>query len=189
MHILLISFFALLVLAQESFSQSTKTANKSEIKTDSQKVLEILDSLCVQNTDDFSSIDRMSKVMGYKKIPSSMQDGDSAIYKNGGSSYYGDFEGLKFIIGYAKNGGCSVALKSLNADEFIKILTKNFKIKRLAPVKEGIQIQEFFTIEKESIYAGGVFSVTYGRPETRIESLSVSYLPYKTLLKIKSQNY
>jgi hypothetical protein len=77
----------LLVLAQESFSQSTKTANKSEIKTDSQKVLEILDSLCVQNTDDFSSIDRMSKVMGYKKIPSSMQDGDSAIYKNGGSSY------------------------------------------------------------------------------------------------------
>ena len=93
------------------------------------------------------------------------------------------------MIGYIKNGGCTVvALKSVNANEFIKILAKNFKIKRSDKITEGFQIQEFLNIEKGSIYAGGIFSVNYGKPETGIETLSVSYLPSEVVLKIKNQN-
>jgi len=186
MKILLIIFFVLFMLPRESLSQS-KTVNK-KIKSNAQKTLEILDGLCLQNTDDFSNIDRISKAVGYKRVPNSIQDADPSYYKNGGSSYYGDLDGLKFMIGYIKNGGCTVALKSVNANEFIKILTKNFKIKHSYKTNEGVQIQEFFNIEKGSIYAGGIFSVNYGKPETGIETLSVSYLPSEVVLKIKNQN-
>lgn len=186
MKILLVSFFIFFTLSRESFSQS-KDVNK-KIKSNEQKTLEILDGLCLQNTDDFSNIDRISKAVGYIKVPNSIQDADLAYYKNGGSSYYGDLDGLKFMIGYIKNGGCTVALKSVNANKFIKILAKNFKIKYSYKITEGVQIQEFFNIEKGSIYAGGIFIINYGKPEARIETLSVSYLPSEAFLKIKSQN-
>jgi len=186
MKILLIIFFVFFMLPRESFSQS-KAVNK-KIKSNAQKTLEILDGLCLQNTDDFSNIDRISKALGYKKVPNSIQDADLAYYKNGGSSYYGDLDGLKFIIGYIKNGGCSIFLRSVNPNEFIKILTKNFKIKHSYKTNEGVQVEEFFNIQKESIYAGGIFLVKYGKPETGTETLTVSYLPSEAVLKLENQN-
>ena len=178
MRIVLVVITIFVSLIQSSFSQV--------VKSNSQKLLEALDGFCVQNTDDFSNIDRMSKLMNFIKASDTIKNADPAINNNGGNSYYGEYEGTRILVGYVNNGGCTIATKSLNVNEFTKLLKKNFQIKSLQSIKEGTQIQDFFKIKEKSIYGGGIFSITYGKKEMKSTVGSIAYLPRKVVNKLNN---
>jgi hypothetical protein len=177
-------FFILFLSTQYSFSKSLKENDNSK-KEHSQKMLELFDGICMQNTEDFSNIDRMVKIMKFKKVPDLHKAADPAFRSNSGSMYGGLYEGAMFLVGYINNGGCTVASKNFNAKSLIKKISNNYKVKSLDKIEEGVQIQEFFSFKKHSLYEGGVISIVYGKDDFDSSVGSVGYLPHKAILKNK----
>lgn len=168
--------FKILLLSQILLLASPVLA-ESKPKSPAQKTIEVLEGICVQNSEDFTAIDRMARALGAKELDKKFGEGDPVMHKLGGKTYIFTHEGTNFIVGYAKGGGCTVASRDIDQKRLKELLLKNYKLVHRDTETDGTQIQELFEFPKKSIYSGSFISLTYGKMETGWKEGSVGFVP------------
>jgi hypothetical protein len=143
----------------------------------SRAYVDIFDSFCMQNGDNFSQIDKMAKGLGLKKIPKKIQEGDPVLARKGGNGYLMFKDGNAFLIAYANNGACTVGVRKGNVNKIRKILLKNYKVKKISSQDEGMQVTEMYSFTDDSLYKGGVVWLSFEKDAVGSGVVRLSYAP------------
>jgi hypothetical protein len=146
-------------------------------KPEAQYTVEVLDSFCIQNQDDFSNIIHMAKSYGGRILPN--DQADPVMRELGGSTVHVPYENRSYIVAFANEGGCSVGAKKIDHIKLKAILIKYFKVELLDKQESLSQINEMYKVTAEGIYSGSILSLVYAQPETGFTSGSISYVPAK----------
>ncbi len=119
----------------------------------------------------------MAKGLDLTPMPKTLKDGDPVLAKKGGNAYL-MFDGANvFVIAYAKNGGCSVDARRANLNNVRKVLLENYKVKLSSSEDEGMQATEMYSFTDDSLYKGGIASLTYEKDDINNGLISLGYMP------------
>jgi len=146
--------------------------------------IEVFDGLCVQNFDNYSTIDQMSNAFGGKEIPKDMQNADPAMRQMGGKSFYFPYKGKKYIVGYTFGGGCSIASKNIDAKNLSKLLIKNYNAILIDTQPTGAQVNETYQIRNTTIHNGALITLAYPRQDTDYKEGSIGFISASTAKKM-----
>jgi len=151
----------------------------NEVKSAAQYNIEVLDSYCIQNQDDFSNIVFMAKSAGGKELPN--QQADPALRELGGKTVFVPYEGKKYMLTFANGGGCTVATKNIDHVNVVKLLKRHFQVVLLDKQVSLSQVNELYRVKQKGIYKGAVISLVYAQTETGYSEGSISFLPASTV--------
>lgn len=146
-----------------------------EEKSAAQYNVEVLDSYCIQNQDDFGNIVYMAKSSGGKVLPN--EQADPAMRALGGKTVHVPYEGKNYMVAFVNGGGCTVITKNIDYANLKKLLVRHFHIELVDRQVSLSQINEFHRIKSKGIYQGAVISLVYAQSETGYSEGSISYLP------------
>lgn len=143
-----------------------------------QDLLEIFDGVCVQAKGDFQYFQTVVEAFNAEDVSDKLKDPNMEM-NGGGKSYLLPYHGRKFVTGFIKNGGCSVAAQTgIDAPALIKLITENFDVDRSSKIDDtATQTTMVFVLgENSGLSRGGLVFVTYSKPSTGWEMASLSFI-------------
>jgi len=145
--------------------------------SDSRKIVTALDGNCIQNSEDFTAIDRHARLVGWKDVTQEMRQADAVIYKLGGRAYKASENGFKYMVSYAIGGGCSIMVPDLDAGAVIDVLKKNYRFSKVIVDSEGMQVTRTFFLAPSTYIPGGMIYVISPKPDTGYKHGTVGFVP------------
>jgi len=148
-------------------------------KSEAQYTIEVLDSFCIQNQDDFNNIVHMAISSGGKILPN--ETGDPAMRSLGGKTVYVPYENRDYLIAFTNGGGCSVVAEDIDHYKLKELLQKYFEIKLLDQQESLSQVREMFQVKADGVYFGSIISLVYAQAETGFSEGSIGFIPAATV--------
>ena len=136
-------------------------------KPEAQYTIEVLDSFCIQNQDDFSNIIHMAKSAGGSILPN--EQADPVMRELGGKTVFVPYENRNYIVAFANEGGCSVVTKKIDHIKLKTILAKHFKIELLDEQESLSQVNEMYKVQskRQILWFDSFFSLRSTRNRLR----------------------
>jgi len=166
-------------LISAMFLIATFSAFAADGKPEAQYTVEVLDSFCIQNQDDFKSIIPMADAVGGKVLPNTQAD--PVMTELGGNTVFIPYEGRNYMVAFANGGGCTVITKDIDLLRLKGLLAKHFETVLIDKQVSLAQVNELYEVKAKGIYRGSIISIVYAQPETGYSEGSISFIPTATV--------
>ncbi len=142
-----------LILSTSSFANESKSMADFNI--------EVLDSFCVQNSDDFYNIVHMAPLFEGMEFPDTVKNADPNLRKSGGTGYYIKYHGKLYMLAFSKTGGCSVVSMDIDHANLSQLVVERYAAKLIDSESTGYQTIEMYRVGLKGSHNGSVITIMY----------------------------
>lgn len=167
-----------------SFVFSTN-ALASDAKSMAELNIEVLDSFCVQNSDDYYNIVQMAPLFEGMELTEEMKNADPNLRKSGGTGYFIKYEDNVYILGFSKTGGCSVGSMDIDHANLSNLVVKRYSATLIDSEPTGYQTHELYRVGLKGSNNGSFISIMYPFDASGYKEGTISFITKAAAMKAK----
>ena len=164
--VLYIAFFS---MSSNLFSDDD---NVHENKSIAKLNIEVFDSFCILNQDNFSNIDSM--ILDYEGKRSEVFDPGLT---NQGKQFAIKYNDNIFFISYLDDVSCGVYTKQIDIKKIVPFLVNKLSLREIHYEESLTQKSKWYRVQKKGPYIDSLIVLTYGDETLGFNDGSISFMP------------